>query len=79
MQSLKKPDLSQLREELPPFISRKYPKFKDVIGYSPRTFANMDCLGLTKSIKKIVLGGAVAYERESLIAWLEDHSKIIEK
>jgi len=73
-----KPDLSQLRHVLPPWVSRKFPKFKESTGYSPRTFANLDCLGKTKTIKKIMLGGAVAYERESLVDWLEEHSKVIE-
>ncbi len=70
-------DLTKLRHELPTFLSRKHPKFKEFTGYSPRTMANLDSLGQTKSIKKIMLGGAVCYERESLVDWLESHSYLI--
>lgn len=73
-----RPDLSGLIKELPPFVSRKHPRFRELTGYSPRSMANMDCLKQTDSIKKIMLGGAIAYERESLIAWLEDHSSVVE-
>jgi hypothetical protein len=71
------PDLSALLKELPPFVARNHPRFKELTGYSGRTFANMDCLGQTDAIKKILLGNTVAYERVSLVAWLESRSKII--
>ena len=72
-----KVDLSALLKELPPFVARNHPRFKELTGYSGRTFANMDCLGQTDEIKKILLGNTVSYERESLVAWLESRSKII--
>lgn len=72
------PDLSALRRILPPFLSRKHPDFKTWTGYSPRSFANMDSLSETNTIKKIMLGAAVAYERESLVDWLEQRSYVIE-
>ena len=72
-----RPDLSAILRELPPFVSRTWPRFKEIIGYSPRSLANMDCLGQTKEIKKILLGNTVAYERESLVKWLEQRSEII--
>lgn len=70
-------DLSILRNILPPFLSRKHPRFKELTGYSPRSFANMDSLKETDTIKKIMIGGAVAYERESLVDWLESKSFVI--
>ena len=72
-----KPDLSALLKEMPPFVARNHPRFKELTGYSGRTMANLDCLKETESVKKIMLGNTVAYERESLIAWLENRSKII--
>ena len=39
--------------------------------------ANLDCLKETDAVKKIMLGNTVAYERESLVKWLEEHSKVI--
>lgn len=71
------PDLSALLKEMPPFVARNHPRFKELTGYSGRTMANLDCLKKTASIKKIMLGNTVAYERESLIRWLETRSQII--
>ncbi len=70
-------DLSVLRKILPPYLSRKHPRFKELTGYSPRTLANLDCLGETSTIVRIMMGGAVAYERESLVDWLEEHSTVL--
>jgi len=72
-----RPDLSALRELLPPFVQRTHPRFKELTRFSPRTLANMDSLKQTAGIKRIMLGNTVAYERESLIAWLESRSKIL--
>jgi len=72
-----KPDLSALLKEMPPFVARNHPRFKELTGYSGRTMANLDCLKETESVKKIMLGNTVAYERESLIAWLENRSRIL--
>jgi len=71
------PDLSALLQEMPPFVARNHPRFKEWTGYSGRTIANMDCLKQTNAIKKIMLGNTVAYERESLVSWLESRSRII--
>lgn len=71
------PDLSALLKEMPPFVARNHPRFKEWTGYSGRTIANMDCLKQTDAIKKIMLGNTVAYERESLVSWLESRSRII--
>lgn len=69
-------DLSALLKELPPFVVRNHPRFRELTGYSPRTVANMDCLGLGPA-KRIMLGNVVAYERESLIEWLEARSRVL--
>jgi|ERR1035437_9841972 hypothetical protein len=71
------PDLRAILQELPPFVARNHPRFKELTGYSGRTMANLDCLQQTLTVKKIMLGNTVAYERESLVAWLEKRSQII--
>lgn len=77
MQNDHKPDLSVLREVLPPYVSRAFPKFTELIGFSPRTMANKDSVG-DGPPKKIMIGNRIHYERESLITWLESQSRIIE-
>ena len=76
-QECRHPDLSSLLNEMPPFVARNHPRFKELTGYSGRTMANLDCLKETEAVKKIMLGNTVAYERESLVKWLEEHSKVI--
>ena len=71
------PDLSALLKEMPPFVARNHPRFKEWTGYSGRTMANLDCLQMTDNIKKIMLGNTVAYERESLIPWLDQKSRVL--
>ena len=72
-----KPNLSAVRDVLPPFVARTHPRLKELTGYSGRTLANMDCLGKTTGIKRIMLGNKVAYEKESLIRWLEERSRVL--
>ncbi len=74
-----KPDLSALRDVIPPFLSRKHPEFETFTGYSPRSFANMDSNGRTAGISRISFGNSVAYERDSLIRWLENNSTVLAK
>lgn len=73
----RKPDLSALLKEMPPFVARSHPRFKEWTGYSGRTMANLDSLKKTLSIKRLMLGNTVAYERESLVEWLETRSQIL--
>ena len=73
----RKVDLTVLLKEMPPFIARTHPRFKELTGYSGRTMANMDCLKQTTAIKKIMLGNTVAYDRESLVRWLEARARIV--
>lgn len=76
MSENQRPDLSALLKELPPYVTRTFPRFKELTGYSSRTLANFDCLGQGPE-KRIMLGNVVAYERESLIEWLEARSRIL--
>jgi hypothetical protein len=76
MSEKRRADLSALLKELPPFVARTFPRFRELTGYSPRTLANFDCLGQGPA-KRIMLGNTVAYERESLIEWLEARSWIL--
>lgn len=71
------PDLSALREVLPPFVPRTFPRIKELTGYCGRTWANMDAAKETSGIKRITFGRTVAYERESLIRWLEQRCRVI--
>lgn len=68
-------DLSVLNQALPPYVLRNHPRLKELTGYKGRTLANLDCLGQGPS-KRILLGNTVAYERESLIQWLESRSRV---
>lgn len=77
MTEQQRPDLSALLKEMPPFVARNHPRFKELTGYSGRTMANLDCLKETEAVKKIMLGNTVAYERESLVEWLESRSRIL--
>ena len=70
-----KPDLSELEKELPPILFRNNPRFKELIGLSPRTLANMDSLGLGIS-ERILVGSVVGYPRRSVISFLEARSRI---
>ena len=71
------PDLSVLINEFPPWVLRTFPRLKELSGYTGRSLANLDCLGETKDVQKILLGNTVAYERESFVKWLENRSRII--
>jgi hypothetical protein len=76
-QEVEHADLSYLFQELPPYVLRTHPRFKELTGYSGRTMANMDSLKQTVGVKKIMLGNPIAYERESLIRFCESRSRVI--
>ena len=77
MTEQQRPNLSAILKEMPPFVARNHPRFKELTGYSGRTMANLDSLKQTIGVKRIMLGNTVAYERESLIEWLEARSEIL--
>lgn len=74
--SAQKPDLTALKENLPPFIQRNSPGLKELTGYTGRTLANLDPLKQGPP-KRIMLGNTVAYERESFLQWLSTRSKVL--
>lgn len=76
MKQPRHPDLSSLLAELPPFVSRNHPRFKELTGFSGRSLATMDSLGQGPK-GRILLGKCVAYPREALVAWLEERSRFI--
>ena len=76
-QERRHPDLSVLLNEFPPWILRTFPRLKELSGYTGRSLANLDCLGETKEVQKILLGNTVAYERASFVKWLESRSRIL--
>jgi predicted DNA-binding transcriptional regulator AlpA len=73
--SEEKPNLSELLNELPPFVTRTFPRFQELTGYSARTLANFDSKGEGPS-ERILMGRTVAYPRQALVAWLEARSKV---
>jgi len=75
---LKMAELKQLLSEMPPFVARNHPRFKEWTGYSGRTMANLDYMGEGPK-EKIQLGRTIAYPRESLVEWLEERSKKFEQ
>jgi len=70
-------DLSEICREMPPFVARNHPRFKEWTGYTGRTMANLDSLKQTAAITRIMLGNTTAYERNSLVRWLESRSRIL--
>ena len=61
--------LENLGSALPPILYRNNPRFKELVGLSPRTMANLDCLGLGPA-EKVCLGRLVGYPRQALLTWL---------
>jgi len=69
-------DLSALRDLLPPWVARNWKGWSQNIPLSPRTLANLD--SKHKGVKnRILIGNVVAYERNSLIEFLESRSRIL--
>ncbi len=69
-------DLSILLKELPPFVLRTHPRFKELTGYAGRTLANLDSLGQGPT-QRVMIGNTVGYPREALVEWLESRSRIL--
>ncbi len=64
-------DLSDLEKELPPILYRSHPRFRELIGLSPRTMANVDSAG-TGPKERIRSGRLVGYPREAMIEFLRN-------
>ena len=58
--TIEHPDFSALLKELPPYVARTFPRFRELLGLSARTLANMDCQGRGPE-KRILFGNVVAY------------------
>ena len=71
-----KADLSALRDVLPPWIPRNWQGWKQNIPLSPRTLANEDSKGSGVKVRMLI-GNVVAYERNSLIEFLEGKSRVL--
>ena len=63
--------MTNLAKELPPVLYRTNPRFRELTGLSPRTMANLDCLGQGPA-QRVRLGKTVGYPRAALLAWLEE-------
>lgn len=61
--------LENLKSELPPILYRNHPRFKELVGLSPRTLANLDALGQGPP-ERVCLGRLVGYPRAALLGWL---------
>ena len=70
--------LSSLEKELPPVVYRNFPKFREMVGYSPRSLANFDCKGEGPT-GRVYCGRVAGYTRESLIAWLSQRMRVADK
>jgi len=65
------PSIRDLLESvLPPIVFRNHPRFRELTGYSPRSVANMDCLGIGPD-QHFIVGRVTGYPKDSLIRWLE--------
>mgnify|MGYP001559653361 CR=1 FL=1 len=71
-------DLSALKEKLPLWVPRNWEAWsKEIPFIRPRTIANEDCRGTGVKVR-ILIGNVVAYERNSLIEYLESKSRILD-
>jgi len=68
--------LRKLGADLPPIVFRNNPRLRELIGLSPRSLANLDCLGQGPP-ERILIGRLVGYPRDALIAWLRQRSKVV--
>lgn len=71
-----KVDFSELERILPPVVFRTYPRWKELIPYSPRSLANYDSLG-TGPAERIRVGRVVGYPRAALLEWLRQRSTVL--
>lgn len=69
-------DFGEYEKLLPPFVSRKWPRWKDYIPICPRTMANLDSLGRGPS-EKVMIAGTVSYPRAALLQWLKERSFVV--
>jgi len=70
--------LADLEVVLPPVLYRNHPRFKEWVGVSPRTMSNLDVKGLGPE-ERITTGKVTGYPRASVIEWLRERMKPIER
>jgi len=70
--------LASIEKELPPVVYRNFPRFKELTGYSPRSLANFDSLGIGPT-GRVYCGRVAGYTRESLIDWLDQRLQLANK
>lgn len=73
----KSPIRAALEDILPPILYRNHPKFRELVGLSPRSLCNEDSRRRGPS-KRVYLGRICGYPREELIQWLEGRSRVVE-
>lgn len=66
--------LAEIENELPPIVFRNWPRWRDILPFSPRTVANDDCSGNGPS-EKVYVGRNAGYSRASLMAYLRSKSR----
>lgn len=67
-----------LEQELPPIVFRNWKDWKKYLPVSPRYVANLDSLG-TGPDEKVMIGGVTGYPRESIIRFLKDRAKPVQR
>lgn len=67
-----------LERELPPIVFRNWENWKKYLPISPRYMANLDSLGQGPD-EKVMVGGITGYTRESIIRFLQDRAKPVQR
>lgn len=70
--------IKELAQALPPILYRTNPRFRELVGLSPRSMANLDSLGRGPA-QRVLLGKAVGYPRQALLAWLAKRLRVEER
>lgn len=71
IKKIEKVDLSCI--ELPAVLFRNHPKFKELVGISPRTMSNLDSLKRGPKTR-IQIGRGVGYPRAAMLDWLQSRA-----
>jgi len=63
--------IGQLKQEMPPLISRNHPKFKEWTGVGDRRMASLNCLGQDTK-ERVLRGREIVYPLEALLEWIAE-------
>jgi len=69
---------TELERELPPIIFRNWKDWGKYIPISPRYMANLDSKGVGPD-ERVFIGGVSGYPRQSLIRFLKDRAKPVQR